>query len=87
MLVIGDGNPNYKELEKFVAYIKKKMDKLYPGLYIKTDKKTRGKYNQYFSNYSTLIEIGCMLNTVDEAAYSAELMANVIGEVLKDLQE
>lgn len=87
MLVIGGANPNYKELEKFVAYVKKKMDKLYPGLYLKTDKKTRDKYNQYFSNYSTLIEIGCMLNTVDEAAYSAELMANVIGEVLKDLQE
>lgn len=87
MLVIGGANPNYKELEKFVAYVKKKMDKLYPGLYLRTDKKSKYKFNQYFSNYSTLIEIGCMLNTADEAAYSAELMANVIGEVLKDLQE
>lgn len=87
MLVISDANPNYKELKKFAAYIKKKMDKLYPGLYLKTDKKTRSKYNQYFSDYSMLIEVGCMLNTVDEAAYSAELMGNVIGEVLKDLQE
>lgn len=87
MLVISSANPNYTELEKFAAYIKKKMDKLYPGLYLKTDKKTRSKYNQYLSDYSILIEIGCMLNTIDEAAYSAELMSNVIGEVLKDLQE
>ncbi len=87
MLVISNANPNYKELEKFAAYIKKKMDKLYPGLYFKTDKKTRSKYNQYLSDYSMLIEIGCMLNTVEEAAYSAELMGNVIGEVLRDLQE
>lgn len=87
MLVISNANPNYKELEKFAAYIKKKMDKLYPGLYFKTDKKTRSKYNQYLSDYSMLIEIGCMLNTVEESAYSAELMGNVIGEVLRDLQE
>lgn len=87
MLVISDANPNYLELEKFAAYIKKKMDKLYPGLYLRTDKKTRSKYNLYVSDYSILIEVGCMLNTVDEAAHTAGLMSNVIGEVLKDLQE
>ncbi len=87
MLVISSANPNYKELEKFAAYIKKKMDKLYPGLYLKTDKKTRSKYNQYLSDYSILIEVGCMLNTIDEAIYTGELMSNIIGEVLNDLQE
>ncbi len=86
MLVIGKKNPNYKELEKFSAYIKKKMDKLYPGLYLKTER-ANSKYNQYFSNYSMLIEIGCMLNTAEEANYSAELMGNVMGEVLMELQE
>ncbi|WP_073025236.1 stage II sporulation protein P [Lutispora thermophila] len=86
MLVIGKKNPNYEELEKFAAYIKKKMDKLYPGLYMRTDRHNT-KYNQYFSNYSMLIEVGCMLNTYEEVHYSAELMGNVIGEVLKDLQE
>lgn len=86
MLVIGKKNPNYAELEKFAAYIKKKMDKLYPGLYMRTDRHNT-KYNQYFSNYSMLIEVGCMLNTYEEVQYSAELMGNVIGEVLKDLQE
>lgn len=86
MLVIGKKNPNYGELEKFAAYIKKKMDKLYPGLYLRTDKPNT-KYNQYFSNYSMLIEVGCMLNTIEEAQYSAELMGHVLGEVLKELQE
>jgi len=86
MLVIGTKNPNYSELEKFAAYIKKKMDTLYPGLYLKTER-ANAKYNQYFSNYSILIEIGCMLNTIEEAHYSAELMGNVLGEVLNELQE
>ncbi|MCK9216353.1 MAG: stage II sporulation protein P [Firmicutes bacterium] len=87
MLVTSSANPNYSELKKFSAYISKKMEKLYPGLYLKTDIKTRSKYNQYVSDYCILIEVGCMLNTIDEAAYSGELLSNVIGEVLKDLQE
>jgi stage II sporulation protein P len=63
------------------------MDKLYPGLLMKIDVKSRGKYNQYFSNHSMLVEIGCMLNTTKEARYSAELFGNVLGEVIKDLEE
>jgi stage II sporulation protein P len=87
MLVIAKGNPNYAELEKFAVYIKKKMDKLYPGLFYKIDVKSRGKYNLYFSNHSMLVEVGCMLNTVEEAQYSAELFARVMGEVINDLKE
>ncbi|MHB1394510.1 MAG: stage II sporulation protein P [Clostridia bacterium] len=87
MLVIAKGNPNYAELEKFAVYLKKKMDKLYPGLSLKIDVKSRGKYNQYFSNHSMLVEIGCMLNTTEEAQYSAQLFGKVLGEVMKDLEE
>ena len=87
MLVIAKGNPNYAELEKFAVYLKKKMDKLYPGLFLKIDVKSRGKYNQYFSNHSMLVEVGCMLNTTEEARYSAELFAKVLGEVMNDLKE
>jgi stage II sporulation protein P len=87
MLVIAKGNPNYAELEKFAVYLKKKMDKLYPGLFYKVTVMQRGKYNQYFSNHSMLVEIGCMLNTVEEAQYSAQLFAKVLGEVIKDLEE
>jgi stage II sporulation protein P len=87
MLVIAKGNPNYAELEKFAVYLKKKMDKLYPGLFYKITVMQRGKYNQYFSNHSMLVEIGCMLNTAEEAQYSAQLFAKVLGEVIKDLEE
>jgi len=87
MLVIAKGNPNYPELEKFAVYLKKKMDKLYPGLFLKITVMQRGKYNQYFSNHSMLVEIGCMLNTTEEAQYSAQLFSKVLGEVMKDLEE
>jgi len=87
MLVVGGKNPNYSELEKFAVYIKKKMDKLYPGLFMKITVASNYKYNQYFSNYSALVEVGCMLNTSEEANYSAELFSKVLAEVIKDLKE
>jgi stage II sporulation protein P len=87
MLVIGGGNKNYAELQKFAVYIQKKMDKLYPGLFYKIVTKPGKKYNQYYRDHSMLIEVGCTLNTDKEASYSAELMGHVIGEVLKDLNQ
>jgi stage II sporulation protein P len=86
MLVIGQNNPNYTELKKFAVYVEKKMEKLYPGLFLKVVTKN-GKYNQYYRDHSLLIEVGCMLNTDAEAKYSAELMGNVLGEVMKELEE
>ncbi len=86
MLVIGNKNPNYAELKKFAVYVQKKMDKLYPGLFFKVVTKN-GKYNQYFKDHSMLIEVGCTQNTDAEAKYSAELMGNVLGEVLKELEQ
>lgn len=86
MLVIGNKNPNYSELKKFAVYVQKKMDKLYPGLFLKVVMKN-GKYNQYYKDHSMLIEVGCTQNTDAEAKYSAELIGNVIGEVLKELEQ
>lgn len=87
MLVIGGGNKNYAELQRFAVYIQKKMDKLYPGLLYKIVTKPGKKYNQYYRDHSMLIEVGCVYNTDQEAKYSAELMGNVMGEVLKELEQ
>jgi len=85
--VIGPDNKNYAELQKFVVYVKNKMDKLYPGLFYNTVVKSKGKYNQFYRDHTLLIEVGCTFNTDKEAKYSAELMGIVIGEVLKDLEK
>lgn len=85
--VIGPDNKNYAELQKFVVYVKRKMDKLYPGLFYNTVVKSKGKYNQFYRDHTLLIEVGCTFNTDKEAKYSAELMGNVIGEVLKELEK
>jgi len=86
MIIVGTQNPNYKELEKFAVYIKKKMDKLYPGLCVGI-KRPDKKYNLYNSNHALLLEFGCMLNTDEEAKYSAALMADVLGQAVTELQQ
>ena len=87
MLVIGGSNKNYTELQKFAVYIQKKMDKLYPGLLYKIVTNSGKKYNQYYRDHSMIIEVGSIFNTDQEAKYSAELMGNVMGEVLKELEK
>ena len=85
--VIGPDNKNYAELKNFAVYVQKKMDKLYPGLFFKTVTKQKGKYNQFYRDHTLLIELGSTFNTDQEAKYSAELMGNIIGEVLKELEK
>lgn len=85
--VIGPDNKNYAELKNFAVYVQKKMDKLYPGLFFKTVIKTKGKYNQFYRDHTLLIELGSTFNTDQEAKYSAELLGNVMGEVLKELEK
>ncbi|OGO78187.1 MAG: hypothetical protein A2Y23_14335 [Clostridiales bacterium GWB2_37_7] len=86
-LVIGPDNKNFAELQKFAVYVQKKMDKLYPGLFLKTVIKRKGKYNQFYRDHTLLIELGDTFNTIQEAEYTAELMGNVIGEVMKELEQ
>ena len=40
-------------------------------------------YNEYLCNGSLLIEVGTDANTIEEAEYTAELLGNVLYEVLK----
>jgi hypothetical protein len=34
-----------------------------------------------------LVEVGCSYNTIEEANYTAQLVGNVIGDVIKDLEK
>ncbi len=83
--VIGPENANKEELIKFAKYIKIVSDQMYPGLCKAIIIKPYGRYNQFLSNYSTLLEIGSNLNTIDEAKESAVLIAQVLDESIKRL--
>ncbi|MGF7056371.1 stage II sporulation protein P [Brassicibacter mesophilus] len=86
-MVIGPQNPNKDELIKFAKYIKSVSDKMYPGLCKGIIIKPYGKFNQYLSDYYTLLEVGSNLNTIDEAKESAKLIGEVLNEVINGIQD
>lgn len=86
-IVIGPDNPNYKEIFEFAKYINKVADVMYPGLCTGITKKSRGKYNLYYSDYSALIEVGSNLNTIEEAEETAVLIGNILSKALDGIKQ
>ncbi len=69
--------PRFFENLRFAAALADKMQELYPGLCRPVLFDYR-KYNMDLSPGLLLIEIGATGNTLDEAKYSAELLANAL---------
>lgn len=88
MAVIGtDGrglpHPNWRENLKLGAKLIKKTNDLYPGMGRGVDVKL-GRFNQYLSKNSILLEVGSNGNTLDETIASTKYIARTIAEVLKE---
>ena len=69
--------PGFFENLRFAAALADKMQELYPGLCRPVLFDYR-KYNMDLSPGLLLIEIGATGNTLEEAKYSAELLANAL---------
>ena len=52
------------------------------GLFRPIDLRTE-RFNQHITNGSVIAEFGCNGNTLEEALYSAELLAEIINEYIK----
>ena len=46
-----------------------------------------GKYNQFLSDYSMLVEIGSNLNTMEEALETAKLFGELLDIVIQNIIE
>lgn len=86
-MVVGPDNPNKEQLLKFSRYIRDKANEKYPGLCKGIIVKPYGKFNQYVSDYYTLLEIGSNLTTMDEAKETGLLVGEILDEVILDLKE
>lgn len=86
-LVIGPDSDNKDQVLSFAKYIKAVSDTLYPGLCRGIIVKPTGKYNQYKSDYSALLEIGYNINTVEQASESAKLVGEILSLVLTSIKE
>lgn len=90
MLVMGSqtgsvtGHPNWQENLKLALRLQQNLEENYPTL-ARPLMLASKLYNQNLTKGSLLIEIGTDANTLSEATYSAELVANAITETLKEV--
>lgn len=86
IFLIGLENPNYQKNLEFTTKINDKLNELYPnlskGIYKKGGAGVNGVYNQDFSEYAILIEIGGPDNTVDEVLNSSLAFAECFIKVV-----
>lgn len=88
IFLIGLENPNYEENLEFTEKINNKMNELYPnlskGIYKKGGPGVNGVYNQDFSKYTILIEIGGYENTTNEVLNTTIAFSKCFMEVINE---
>ncbi|MEL7655958.1 MAG: stage II sporulation protein P [Bacillota bacterium] len=84
-LVVGNGNPNVEALKLFANHVNKTAEEMYPGFGGKIIEK-QYKFNQYVSDYHLLLEVGNNQNTIEQAKMTGKYFADVLAEVIKDIE-
>lgn len=70
-------HPHWKENQEFAEKLAAKINLTYPGL-LRGVRVQDGRYNQHLHPHAILIEVGSAANSLEEAYYSAELLARVL---------
>ncbi|OZM57760.1 stage II sporulation protein P [Lottiidibacillus patelloidae] len=88
--VLGGENANYEENEQMALKLHEMLQKKYPGLsrgsVVRKGTGVNGIYNQDISDYSILIEIGGVDNSLEETYRTAEALADIISEYYWEIQ-
>jgi len=79
------GFPNWKENFRLAIRLQQTMEVMYPTL-ARPILFTPRKYNQHLTTGSLLIECGTEANTLSQAKYSAELLADALASTLNMLK-
>ncbi|RBP45481.1 stage II sporulation protein P [Garciella nitratireducens] len=87
MMVVGKDNFNADKNLNFTKKIEEKMNENYPGITKSLIARKNRKYNQFVSDYATLIEVGSNLNTLKEALEASQPIGHAIGEVILELEQ
>ncbi|WP_274363229.1 stage II sporulation protein P [Paenibacillus thermotolerans] len=90
-IIIGQGNPHWKQNEAFAEQVHEGMNKLLPGIskgiMAKGTKHGHGEYNQSLSDNSLLIEVGGVGNTIDESNRTIDALAKVIAGIIRNAEK
>ena len=88
IFLIGLENENYQKNLEFTEKINNKMNELYPnlskGIYKKGGPGVNGVYNQDFSPYTILIEVGGYENTTNEVLNTVIAFSKCFMEVINE---
>ena len=88
LFIVGLDNQNYQENLQFTEKIHNKINELYPnlskGIYKKSGVGVNGIYNQDFSPYVILVEVGGYENTITEVMNSSIAFSECFLEVINE---
>jgi stage II sporulation protein P len=88
--VLGGENANYEKNEQMALKLHEMLQEKYPGLsrgsVVRKGSGVNGIYNQDLSEYSILIEIGGVDNSLEEGYRTAEALASIISEYYWETQ-
>lgn len=88
LFIVGMENPNYEANLEFTEKINNKINELYPnlskGIYKKSGPGVNGVYNQDFSPYTILIEIGGNENNTTEILNTSIAFSKCFMEVINE---
>ncbi|GAB6173324.1 stage II sporulation protein P [Paradesulfitobacterium aromaticivorans] len=84
LIVIGKKNPDWEKNEEMARELIEIATKKYPGLFVPAiSYASDARYNQHLSEGALLLEFGSQQNTLKEAEGTADLVADVLVEWLK----
>lgn len=90
LFLIGLENPNYQENLAFTEKINQKINEKYPnlskGIYQKEGPGVNGVYNQDFSPFTILVEMGGPENTIDEILNTSLAFSECFLEVISEYE-
>lgn len=90
LFLIGLENPNYQQNLEFTEKISQKINEKYPnlskGIYKKEGPGVNGVYNQDFSPFTILVEMGGPENTIDEVLNTSLAFAECFLEVIREYE-
>lgn len=85
-IVIGNKNSNAAQLKENAGKLYETAYEMYPGLIRDIIIREGAYFNQYLSDYSFLIEVGCTLNTYEEVQYTADLLSEILYEYISGIE-
>lgn len=86
--IVSRSSINYEDNYKFAEILHKRIGEKYPGLsrgvFVKENPQKQSTYNQDLFENSVLLEIGGPENTLEEEYRTADVLAEVIQDILKE---